>query len=105
MGLGRFFRSGGKVAWGLMGAVLLIFGVSTMLLANTADVRYKRDITRMVFNDNVELLEDVKRKVGASGDTLRELLSSSPEAPEDRPYLVVSISIDKLKQSEIRVHR
>jgi len=96
MGLGRFFRSGGKVAWGMMGAVLAIFAASTALLANTADVRYKRDITRMVFNDNVELLEDVKRKVGASSDTLRDLLSSSPEAPEDRPYVVVSIADRRL---------
>ena len=96
MEFGRFFRHGGKLAWMLIGAFVLVVAGSTALFAHTADVRYKRDITRMVFNDNVELLEDVKRKVGASTDTLQDLLASSPEAPSDQPYIVISIADRRL---------
>jgi lipoprotein-anchoring transpeptidase ErfK/SrfK len=91
-----FFRHGGRVAWGLIAAVLLLLGVSSALLANTVDVRYRRDVTRMVFNDNLEVLEDVKRSVGAVEDTLSQVLSSSAEAPGDRPYIVVSIEDHRL---------
>jgi L,D-transpeptidase-like protein len=95
-GIGRFFRSGGALAWGLIGGVVLVFGASTFLLANTADTRYRRDVTRMVFNDNLEVLEDVKRRVGASSDTLEQVMSESPTVPRNQPYLVVSIADHRL---------
>jgi lipoprotein-anchoring transpeptidase ErfK/SrfK len=93
--LTNFFRHGGKAAWGAIGAVFLSFGVSTALLANTAEVRYRRDVTRMVFNDNLEVLEDVKRRVGAARDTLGEALGAA-EAPGEVPYVVVSIQENRL---------
>jgi lipoprotein-anchoring transpeptidase ErfK/SrfK len=95
-GFTNFFRHGGAAAWGSIGAVVLVLGLSTALLANTAEVRYRRDVTRMVFNDNVELLDDVKRRVGAASDTLEQVLASSPEAPADQPYVVVSIEERRL---------
>jgi lipoprotein-anchoring transpeptidase ErfK/SrfK len=95
-GLIHFFRHGGKVAWGLIAGVFLVFGLSTALLASTADVRYQRDVTRMVFNDNLDLLEDVRRSVGAETDTLVAKLAESPDAPGVRPYIVVSIEDHRL---------
>jgi len=92
----HFLRHGGTVAWGLIGAVVLLIGGSTVLLADVAKVRTSRDITRMVFNDNVELLEDVKRRVGAATDSLGRVLAASPDAPSDRAYLVVSIAENRL---------
>ena len=91
-----FFRHGGKAAWGAIAAVFLVFGISTALLATTFDVRYQRDVTRMVFNDNLDLLEDVKRSVGAATDTLDRAIAASSEAPGDRPYIVVSIEDHRL---------
>lgn len=91
-----FFRKGGRLAWGLILAVVLTIGLSTALLASTAEVRYTRDVTRMVFNDNVQLLEDVKRKVGLASDSLQQVLAASPTVPSDRPYLVVSIEERRL---------
>ena len=91
-----FFRHGGRLAWGLIGAVVLTFTVSTFLLANIADVRYERDVTRMVFNDNLEVLEDVKRSVGVASDSLEKMLSASPETPTDKPYIVVSIAENRI---------
>jgi L,D-transpeptidase catalytic domain len=92
-----FFKHGGKVAWGLIAAVVLLLGVSTALFARTADVRYERDVTRMVFNDNLQLLEDVKRSVGATEDTLEQSLTAmTPDQPADKPYIVVSIEDHRL---------
>jgi len=94
--LTNFFRHGGKAAWSAIGAVFLSFGVSTALLANTAEVRYRRDVTRMVFNDNLEVLEDVKRRVGTARDTLDAALGAAAAAPGDVPYVVVSIQENRL---------
>ncbi len=92
-----FFRRGGRIAWILIGAVLLVIGASTALLANTADLRFKRDVSRMVFNDNVEMLEDVKKSLGLESDSLERALAASPEvAPKDQPYIVVSIEDHRL---------
>ena len=42
MGIPRFFRSGGILAWGLIGAVLLLMVASTALFARTALVRHEK---------------------------------------------------------------
>jgi hypothetical protein len=91
-----FFTSGGRVAWGLIIAVVLAMATSTLLLANTAEVRMERDVARMVFNDNVDLLEDVKRSVSTEQDSLTGLLSGSPDKPRDTPYIVVSLAENRL---------
>jgi hypothetical protein len=91
-----FFRHGGTLAWALIGAVFLTLAASTFLLGATADARYRRDVSRMVFNDNVQLLERVRARVGVAEDTLQQLLSAAPEVPSDAPYLVVSIEERKL---------
>jgi hypothetical protein len=97
MGARNFFRSGGKLAWGLVGAVFLLMLGSTALFARTALVRHERDVSRMVFNDNVELLEDVRKSTGALEDSLSKVASNTSDAiPRDRPYLVVSIEDHRL---------
>ena len=91
MGLFRFFRSGGKVAWILIGSVLMVIAASTALLANTAEVRYERDVTRMVFNDNVGVLEDIRKSLGMEKDSVQRALAGSPEAPGvNQAYIVVT---------------
>jgi outer membrane protein assembly factor BamB len=96
MAVREFFTHGGRVAWALIIAVILAMATSTLLLADAANVRLERDYTRMVFNDNVDLLEDVKRSIGMESDSLKSLLTDSPDAPRDRPYLVVSIAENRL---------
>ncbi len=86
----------GVIAILLILIVALIAG-SSLLLANTARVRYERDVTRMVFNDNIDLLQNVRRIVGYSNDSLSTLLSSASYAPTaDRPYIVISIKENKI---------
>lgn len=94
--LSRFLHAGGLLAWLLIVAVLFLSAGSAALLARTADVRFERDVTRMVFNDNVQLLDDVRRQVGEAADTLAQLLESSTDSLSDRPYIVVSIADHRL---------
>jgi lipoprotein-anchoring transpeptidase ErfK/SrfK len=63
---------------------------------STAQVRFRRDINRIVFNQNWELLEQVKREAGLENDSLAAVLASGAEPSPDRPYLVVSIADRRL---------
>jgi lipoprotein-anchoring transpeptidase ErfK/SrfK len=93
MGVIRFIRSGGRVAWILICTVLCVIVGSTLLFANTLDVRYRRDISRIVFNHNTGLLDQIRREIGESSDSLSRIVASSPEGPTaDKGYLVVSIA-------------
>jgi len=49
----------------------------------------------MVFNDNVELLDELHRRAGVETDSLRRLIASKPE-PAVRAYIVVSIEDHRL---------
>jgi hypothetical protein len=94
-----FVRHGGRLAWGLVVAVLLLMAGSTALFARTALVRHERDVSRMVFNDNVQLLDDVRKSSGALEDSLAQVgtsTSATSAIPTDRPYLVVSIEDHRL---------
>ena len=93
-----FFVSGGRAAWGLIGAVVAVAAASVMLLSSTVNARYERDVSRMVFNDNLDVLDGIKRKIGASADTLKQILVDSTEAevPDSLPYIVVSITDHRL---------
>jgi L,D-transpeptidase-like protein len=97
VGLRNFFRSGGALAWGLIGAVLLLMLASTALFARTALVRHERDVSRMVFNDNIQLLDEVRKSTGALDDSLAKVNTTEGDAiPTNRPYLVVSIEDHRL---------
>jgi L,D-transpeptidase-like protein len=90
------FRFGGRNAWLLLGGFAVATAVSAVLVTRTAELRYERDVNRMVFNDNVGVLEEVRAKIGATTDSLKNLLASAPVAAADKPYLVVSIAERKL---------
>src|SRR5580693_8501993 len=97
----RFFhalRHGGRLVWALLAALCIASGLSAAVLGATMRERFKRDVMRMAFNGNLELLDDVKRRVGATRDTLgrRLVAASQTAAPGDRPYIVVSINDNRL---------
>ena len=91
-----FLAVGGALAWWLLLSVPVLALLTAWLVADLANVRFRRDVTRMGFNDNLELLSDVRKQVGTSGDTLRILRSTATEPGVDRPYLVVSIADHRL---------
>src|ERR1700691_3571644 len=92
------FRHGGRLVWALLAALCIASGLSAAVLGATMRERFKRDVMRMAFNGNLELLDDVKRRVGATRDTLdRRLVAvSQTTAPGGRPYIVVSINDNRL---------
>jgi hypothetical protein len=97
VGVVRFFRSGGLVAWALVGAVVLLTAGSSMLFARTALVRHERDVSRMVFNDNVQLLEELRKTSGAFGDSLATVAAhASAAVPTTKAYIVESIEDHRL---------
>jgi lipoprotein-anchoring transpeptidase ErfK/SrfK len=87
---------GGKWVWGtLLGFVVAAFA-SAYLLNQTAVLRYERDVNRMVFNDNLGVLEEVKAKVGTTSDSLNRLVSQTSTVKPNQPYIVVSIADHQL---------
>jgi hypothetical protein len=96
MGIANTLTHGGKWVWGTLLAFGLAATGSAMLLTKTADLRYARDVNRMVFNDNLGVLEEVKAKLGATTDSLNHLVSENPVAGPTTPYIVVSIAENHL---------
>src|SRR4029078_3953555 len=74
-----FFVSGGRTAWGRIASVVIVAAARVMLFSSTVNARYERDVSRMVFNDNLDVLDGIKRRIGASTDTLKQILVDSTE--------------------------
>jgi hypothetical protein len=96
MGASRVFSYGGKTVWMLIVGFVAAAILSVMLLTRTAELRYQRDVNRMVYNDNLGVLNEIKSKLGMTGDSLKSLLSESPAAAADQPYIVVSMADHRL---------
>lgn len=94
--MASLFARSARLFWGLLGTTVLLGVATTMLLADTLEVRYKRDVSRMVFNDNAELLNELRRRAGLETDSLARLLAASPEPTGKTPYIVVSIEEHRL---------
>lgn len=88
--------NGGKWVWGTLIALVIAAAASASLLNATAVLRYERDVNRMVFNDNLGVLEEVKARLGSSTDSLNKLVSGPVAADPGRPFIVISIADNKL---------
>jgi hypothetical protein len=92
----RIFSYGGKTVWMLIVGFILAAILSVTLLTRTAELRYQRDVNRMVYNDNLGVLNEVKAKLGMTGDSLRTLLNESPAEAANQAYIVVSMADQRL---------
>jgi len=92
----RIFSYGGKTVWMLISGFVIAAILSVMLLTKTAELRYQRDVNRMVYNDNLGVLNEVKAKLGMTGDSLRALLNETAAEATNQPYLVVSMADHRL---------
>jgi hypothetical protein len=92
----RIFSYGGKTVWALILGFIVAAVLSVMLLTRTAELRYQRDVNRMVYNDNLDVLNQVKSKLGMTGDSLKALMSESPAEAATQPYIVVSMAVHRL---------
>lgn len=94
-GVSGFFTTGRGAAWATALVLPALAALTFVLIADVAAVRYRRDVTRMGFNDNLELLEAVNREVGVTTDTLHRVLAID-DAVADKPYVVVSLADHRL---------
>jgi hypothetical protein len=96
MGVSRIFSYGGKTVWMLIAGFVIAAFLSVTLLTKTAELRYQRDVNRMVYNDNLDVLNEVKSKLGMTGDSLNTLLNSTAAEATNEPYIVVSMADHRL---------
>jgi hypothetical protein len=96
MGVSKVFSYGGKTVWMLITGFIVAAILSVTLLAKTAELRYQRDVNRMVYNDNLGVLNEVKSKLGMTGDSLKALLNETSAEATNQPYIVVSMADHRL---------
>jgi hypothetical protein len=96
MAASRVFSYGGKTVWMLITGFIIAAILSVTLLTKTAELRYQRDVNRMVYNDNLGVLNEVKSKLGMTGDSLKTLLNETAGEATNQPYIVVSMADHRL---------
>jgi lipoprotein-anchoring transpeptidase ErfK/SrfK len=89
------FRHGGRIVWALLAALVLAGILTVFMVRDVTRERYRRDVMRMAFNHNLDLLENVRRSVGAPSHA-PEHEAPAPADSGDRPYIVVSINDNRL---------
>ncbi len=92
----HFLQHGGAPARVLIALALLGSASTVALGAATLSARYRRDVARMVFNDNLQLLENAKRTVGRVSDSLQTVVNAPIDASVGSSYVVVSIADRRL---------
>lgn len=92
----RFFRHGSAIAWTLIIGIALAAALSVKLLTDTAELRFQRDVNRMVFNDNLGVLDEIRASSGVASDSIRRLLEAPPAPAANAPYIVISIADHRL---------
>jgi len=78
--------------WFLPVFLIIALVLTAWLGYTTLRIRFRRDVARLVFNDNVEALEQARLEAGTGADSLRAELGKVPEAAPGGPYIVVSIA-------------
>ncbi len=73
-------------------ALAIVVALSVWLVADTLKVRFSRDVARLVFNDNLEALDQARVEAGSGADSIRVALAATTPAEETGPYIVVSIA-------------
>ena len=76
-------------------ALLFAGGATAFMSSQIVNARFERDISRIVFNDNLELLEDLREHADAAEDSLLALLDS-PADTEPSGAIIISITDNKL---------
>ena len=92
----RAIRDSPRYALSVFGLVLLLAAASGALLVDTVQVRFRRDIARIVLDRNWSLYDQVRREAGVVGDSLRETMETEPAPSLEQPYIVVSIADRRL---------
>lgn len=87
-------RRSGRALGSLL-AIVLAWGSMMAMATKMFDARFERDISRIVYNDNLELLERLRQHAGSANDSLYALLEE-PADSAPTGALVISITDNKL---------
>ncbi|MBA3644585.1 MAG: L,D-transpeptidase family protein [Gemmatimonadaceae bacterium] len=96
MSIRSYVSHGGKMVWLLLLGFVAAAAASMLFVGKTIDLRFQRDVNRMVYNDNLDVLRGIKAQEGLLTDSLRRLMTSTPGAAADQPYIVVSMADHQL---------
>jgi hypothetical protein len=91
-----YISHGGKMIWLLLLGFVAAAALSLLLFGKTIDLRFQRDVNRMVYNDNLDVLRGIKAQEGLLTDSLQHLMTSNPGDAADKPYIVVSMADHQL---------
>ena len=81
----RIHSYGGRTVWTLITGIVIAAVLSVLLLTKTAELRYQRDVNRMVYNDNLGVLSEIKTKLGMTGDSLKTLMTENAAEAANKP--------------------
>jgi lipoprotein-anchoring transpeptidase ErfK/SrfK len=76
-------------------ALVLAGGATALVSSKTVEARFQRDVSRIVYNDNLELLQELRQHAGAAEDSLLALLEV-PADTEPTGAIIISITDNKL---------
>src|SRR5688572_15606730 len=96
MSVAQAFRDNPRIALSSVGLLVLVLAGSGLLVQHAAMVRYERDVNRIAFNDNWEVLDDIRKQLGLVSDSLERALEAAPAPPGEQPFIVVSIEDRRL---------
>lgn len=89
----RSSRRGAALA--ILVALLFAGGATALMGSQIVNARFERDISRIVYNDNLELLQDLREHANAAQDSLLALLES-PTDTEPAGAIIISITDNRL---------
>lgn len=90
------FREAPRYAYVMVAIAVAVLAGSAWLAYSTVKIRFRRDVNRIVFNRNWDLLEHLKSESGIVNDSLGRVLAASPAPSAREPYIVVSIADRRL---------
>jgi hypothetical protein len=86
-------RRGGALV--ILLVLVLAGGATALVSGKTVEARFERDVSRIVYNDNLELLQELRQHAGAAEDSLLALLET-PADTEPTGAIIISVTDNKL---------
>jgi hypothetical protein len=92
-----FFRTGGAAAWGTVLVIPALLALGAFLYWDGERTHFRLEVTRAAYKDNLAMLENIRREVGVSRDTLERVKALDGDSTQsDRPFIVISVAEHRL---------
>lgn len=92
-----FFKTGGAAAWATLLAMPTLLALGAFLYWDGARAHFRLEVTRAAYQDNLAMLDNIRRDVGVSRDTLERVKALENDSTQsDRPFIVISVAEHRL---------